>query len=148
MFEDSRLNIFVTVIKEGSFTKAAKSLGISQPAVSQNIVGIERELGIQLFERTRSELKLTEDGERFRQYAEQILYWYSSAAEAFRKVSVGALFKGGGKKKTIRIGISGNYNCFLVPGGTGDVDIDIADRDGSMSVTVNCPGTAGTGGLL
>ena len=37
VFEDFRLKVFVTVVDEGSFTKAARVLDISQPAVSQNI---------------------------------------------------------------------------------------------------------------
>lgn len=137
MFEDSRLNIFMAVTREGSFTKAAKSLSISQPAVSQNIAEIEKELGIHLFERSRTEMKLTEDGIKFKEYAEQILYWYSSAAEAFRKVSSAALFKGEGKKRDLFIGISDSYRCHIVPSGSKDVDIDVRGDGGTMSVTVN-----------
>lgn len=42
MFEDFRLKVFMAVAETGSFTKAAKSIGISQPAVSQNINALER----------------------------------------------------------------------------------------------------------
>ena len=42
MLEDFRLKVFLTVESEGSFTKAARNLGISQPAVSQNIAELER----------------------------------------------------------------------------------------------------------
>ena len=41
MFEDFRLKVFMAVAETGSFTKAAKSIGISQPAVSQNINALE-----------------------------------------------------------------------------------------------------------
>lgn len=136
MFEDSRLNIFMAVTREGSFTKAAKSLGISQPAVSQNIAEIERELNVQLFERTKAEMKLTADGIKFKEYAEQILYWYASAADAFRKISSASLFRGSGAKREIFIGISNSYSCHLVPNGTKNVDIEIGEQDGTMSVTV------------
>ena len=48
MFEDFRLKVFLAVAKEGSFTNAAKSLGVSQPAVSQNIAEIEKGIGVKL----------------------------------------------------------------------------------------------------
>ena len=50
MFEDFRLNVFVAVAREGSFTKAAAALGVSQPAVSQNVADLEKSLGVKLFE--------------------------------------------------------------------------------------------------
>ena len=40
--EDFRLKVFKAVVQEGSFTKAAKALGITQPAVSQNIAELEK----------------------------------------------------------------------------------------------------------
>ena len=45
MFEDFRLKVFMAVATEGSFTKAAAVLGISQPAVSQNIAELEKSSG-------------------------------------------------------------------------------------------------------
>ena len=44
MLEDFRLKVFMAVRSEHSFTKAARSLGISQPAVSQNIAELEKEI--------------------------------------------------------------------------------------------------------
>ena len=54
MFEDSRIKVFLAVSEENSFTKAAKRLGISQPAVSQNIAEIEKAVGAKLFTRNRN----------------------------------------------------------------------------------------------
>ena len=73
MFEDFRLNVFVAVAREGSFTKAAAALGVSQPAVSQNVADLEKSLGVKLFERLRSEVLLTPEGEVFMKYARNIL---------------------------------------------------------------------------
>ena len=53
MLEDFKLKIFVTVAAEGSFTKAARTLGITQPAVSQNIAELEKVTGALLLERHR-----------------------------------------------------------------------------------------------
>jgi len=83
MFEDFRLKVFMTVAKEGSFTNAAKALGISQPAVSQNIAEIEKGIGVKLFDRIRGEISLTDTGESFKKYAENILYWYKAADSMF-----------------------------------------------------------------
>ena len=41
MMEDFRIKVFMAVVNEGSFTKAASSLGISQAAVSQNVAELE-----------------------------------------------------------------------------------------------------------
>ena len=84
MLEDKRLKVFAAVLEYGNFTAAASSLGLTQPAVSQNIAELEKELGVRLFERSRrGEVSLTEEGRRFQGYADQILHWYKAAREAF-----------------------------------------------------------------
>ncbi|MYN39963.1 LysR family transcriptional regulator [Duganella sp. FT109W] len=55
---------FVTVAREGSFTKAAKQLGVSQSALSHTIRGLETRLGIRLLTRTTRSVTPTEAGER------------------------------------------------------------------------------------
>ncbi|HMM70600.1 MAG TPA: LysR family transcriptional regulator, partial [Gudongella oleilytica] len=54
--------IFNQVAVLGSFTKAANTLFMSQPAVSQSIAALESELGVRLFTRTRKGVVLTEEG--------------------------------------------------------------------------------------
>ena len=83
MIEDFRLKVFETVARLGSFTAAARALGVSQPAVSQHINELERQMETKLVSRSRAEIKLTEEGERFRAYAHQILHWYETANAAF-----------------------------------------------------------------
>ena len=83
MLEDNRIKVFLTVIECGNFTAAALKLGISQPAVSQNIAELERLLGVQLMERARGEISLTEQGRKFEGYARQIAHWYDVADKAF-----------------------------------------------------------------
>jgi len=77
MFEDSRINVFMAVCEEGSFTKAAKRLGISQPAVSKHIAKLEEELGCALFVRYDKSIILTEKGEQLLKIARSILDKYS-----------------------------------------------------------------------
>ena len=78
MLEDFRLKVFMAVAQYGSFTKAADSLGISQPAVSQHVAELEKGLGTRLFQRMRGETVLTSEGQVFASYASRIL---SAAAQ-------------------------------------------------------------------
>lgn len=82
MLEDSRLRIFVTVVECGNFTSAASRLGISQPAVSQNVAELERILGERLLERSRGSVALTPKGELFLRHARRILLDYGEAVKA------------------------------------------------------------------
>ncbi|HAT10216.1 MAG TPA: hypothetical protein DCS97_06420 [Planctomycetes bacterium] len=53
----------VTVARLGSFTKAAVELELSQPALSRQIIGLQRTLGVKLFERVGRSVRLTPAGE-------------------------------------------------------------------------------------
>lgn len=83
MFEDFRLRIFMAVAEKGSFTLAAKTLGVSQPAVSQNIAELEKSLGAELFLRRKGSVTLTPKGAAFKEYAGRILYWYTATEMMF-----------------------------------------------------------------
>jgi DNA-binding transcriptional LysR family regulator len=61
------LTAFLAVAREGSFTKAAAQLGVTQSALSHGIRGLEARLGIRLFHRTTRSVSTTEAGERLRQ---------------------------------------------------------------------------------
>ena len=58
------LPAFVAVAREGSFTKAAAKLGVSQSALSHTIRGLEERLGLRLLTRTTRSVAPTEAGER------------------------------------------------------------------------------------
>ena len=109
MFEDFKLKVFMAVAENGSFTIAAKSLGVTQPAVSQNIAELEKTMGAELFTRGRGTVTLTAAGNTFKEYAEKILYWYSAA---------GQLFGPSGKitaSKPIRISADGFIASHILP---------------------------------
>jgi len=59
----AKLQTFLTVIKEKSFSKASAKLGISQPAVTQQIKFIEEYLDTKVVERKKNGIKLTKEGE-------------------------------------------------------------------------------------
>ncbi|MDO5442699.1 MAG: LysR family transcriptional regulator [Bacteroidia bacterium] len=136
MFEDSRIKVFMAVAEERSFTLAARSLGISQPAVSQNISEIEKAVGTPLFERARGSVSLTAAGRKFKEFAEQINYWYKAASDEFKNQSSDPVWLSGRPKKEFRIGVPEGYRCYLEPNGSEDLDIDIEDNNGRTSVKV------------
>ncbi|MDN3719049.1 LysR family transcriptional regulator [Roseibium salinum] len=80
----SALTGFVESVNLGSFSAAAKQLGISQPAVSQQVRSLENELGTRLFNRTTRQLRLTEAGERYYTYARDVLERLAEADRAIQ----------------------------------------------------------------
>ncbi|MFT8342214.1 MAG: LysR family transcriptional regulator [Clostridium beijerinckii] len=71
--EFRQLNAFITVAKLSNFTKAAFELGYSQSAITAQIQLLEKELGVNLFERLGKSISLTSEGEKFLVYAKQII---------------------------------------------------------------------------
>lgn len=67
------MEVFIAVVDNGSFTKAAISLGITRPFVSQIIQELERSLKIKLLERTTRKMALTNEGQRYYYYCIEIL---------------------------------------------------------------------------
>ena len=67
------LKYFITVAREESFSKAAKLLNVSQPALSKQIKDLEDEYKITLFNRTTRTVSLTEEGRLFKEQAIEIL---------------------------------------------------------------------------
>jgi DNA-binding transcriptional LysR family regulator len=67
-----RLKVFRAVAKHLSFRKAAEELYLSQPAVSLQIKALEEEVGLHLFDRSGSRIRLTPAGDALLQYANQL----------------------------------------------------------------------------
>lgn len=93
-----QLLTFERVVREGSFSKAAFSLGVSQPTVSARVQALETHLGGPLFRRSRK-VTLTERGESFLPYARRAIATLQDGREAARlapqgergRLSVGVL---------------------------------------------------------
>lgn len=73
MNELSNTRLFVRVVEDGSFSAAARFLGITPSAVSRQVSQLEGELGARLFHRTTRRQSLTEAGEIYLRYARSIV---------------------------------------------------------------------------
>ncbi len=63
----------ITLAHEGSFSKAADVLGITQPSLSQYIKKIEREIGLELFDRANGDIRITDAGKVYIEAGQKIL---------------------------------------------------------------------------
>lgn len=70
---DTKLVSLLKVYETGNYTRAAKQLSLTQPAVSQHIRALEQELGVRIFERANNELRITAEGQMVIKYARRML---------------------------------------------------------------------------
>lgn len=83
------IRYFKAVADEKNFTRAAEKLAIAQPPLSRQIQDLEAELGATLFVRTPHKVLLTEEGELFLQYANQILDLVNRSGEDIKEMKEG-----------------------------------------------------------
>ena len=76
------LEAFVAVVDQGSFSRAAKSLYLTQPTVSTHVAVLERKLGIKLLVRTTKEVYPSDAGKILYGYAKEILQLRERAVQA------------------------------------------------------------------
>ena len=81
-----QLEAFVTVVREGSFSKAAQVLFRTQPAVSQIIQRLEEEIGQKLFDRSSRRGVLTDAGQVLLEHAERLINFRGQALAALEDV--------------------------------------------------------------
>lgn len=105
------LATFVQVAELGSFTRAAEKLGYSQPTVSFQIKQLEKELGVQLFERIGHTVNLTADGRHTLSYAQSICHLAEELSQGTEELQEA--------RGSIRLGMSDSLCIPLVVRGFG-----------------------------
>ena len=109
MAELQHLLSFTQAAAQGSFSAAARVLGLTPAAVSKNVARLEGELGVRLFQRTTRQLNLTENGDAFWQQVADPLASLQTALSGVRR---GNESPAGTLKVSMGLGFGRN---FLVP---------------------------------
>jgi len=84
-----QLRTFVLIAETGGLTRASNRLHLSVPAASRQILALEREFGVRLFDRIGRRLQLSSDGEDLLAYSRRVLSEAESLGERARKLKAG-----------------------------------------------------------
>src|SRR4030065_517067 len=110
---DRRLQVFHTVARLLSFTKAAETLHMTQPAVTFQIRQLEEHFNTRLFDRTHNRISLTAAGQRVFDYAEKIIALYGEMDSRVRELT-------GDVSGILIIGASTTIAEYVLPGLLGE----------------------------
>ncbi len=105
---DKRLQVFHTVAKLLSFTKAAEVLQMTQPAVTFQIRQLEETFNARLFDRSHNKINLTEAGRRMYEYSEKLFDLYREMENSIREVT-------GNVSGTLRLGATIAIGDYVLP---------------------------------
>ena len=110
------LRSFIQVVENQNFTKAAKKLNLSQPAVSLHILGLEKQLDTKLILRSNKEKNflLTSDGEILFKRAKEIVHQYDDMINEIKSHAMEV-------KGTLKIGASLTIGEYLLPSILGEL---------------------------
>lgn len=99
------LRYFLAVAREGSITKAANYLHLTQPTLSRQLQDLERKLGQKLLLRSQHSVSLTSEGHILRQRAEEIIDMVDKTEQEFHSIKdviAGTVYIGSGESHTIK----------------------------------------------
>lgn len=105
---DFRLKVFFTVANRLSFTKAAKELFITQPAISKHIQELEEQYKIKFFERNGSKISLTNAGELLLKHTKNIF-------EVYREIDFDMSALINQQRGLLRLGASTTISQYIIP---------------------------------
>jgi DNA-binding transcriptional LysR family regulator len=105
---DFRLKVFFTVANRLNFTKAAKELFITQPAVSKHIQELEEQYKIKFFERNGSKISLTHAGELLLKHTKNIF-------EVYREIDFDMSALINQQRGLLRLGASTTISQYIIP---------------------------------
>lgn len=106
MFRD--MHYIYAVYQEKSFTRAARKLYLSQPALSAMVKKVENKLGVSLFDRSTSPLTLTPSGQYYISQAEKIMAIQKESEEYFRQLA-------DSNSHELRLGGSSFFQIYVFP---------------------------------
>ncbi|MFI8101614.1 LysR substrate-binding domain-containing protein [Streptomyces sp. NPDC086023] len=108
MFDSRHIRTFHEVVTTGSYSAAARALGYTQPAVTQQMKALERAVGTPLFTRVGRRMQLTDAGQSLARHAETILGSLSAAQQQMKAYA---------RLRTGRVRLCGfpSANATLVP---------------------------------
>ena len=136
---DRRLQVFHTVARHLSFTKAAEALHMTQPAVTFQVRQLEEYFNTRLFDRTHNRISLTDAGRRVYEYADRIFELYAEMENSVRELT-------GEISGLVIIGASTTIAEYMLPGLLGDfkrsypdvnVHLKVSNTDGIVSMVEN-----------
>ena len=99
------LKYFLAIAREGSITRAANSLHLTQPTLTRQIQELEKELGHKLFVRGKYKVTLTNEGIMLKQRAEEILDMVDKTEAEFKSIKdtvSGDIYIGSGETESMR----------------------------------------------
>lgn len=103
-----QLELFLAVAREGSFSRAASRIRLSQPTLSEHIRELEREVGTRLFDRSGRRVTLTDAGRVFAPHAAHIVAAASDARQAVSELD-------GLAHGTLLVGASTTPGIYVLP---------------------------------
>ncbi len=107
-YDLNKYKVFYAVAQCNSFSKAAELLHISQPAISYSIKELEEQLNIKLFIRSKTSIKLTDDGEKLMYYVQKAFGNLLKAEETLKEEQKDVT-------RVIRIGIYSHISLIMLP---------------------------------
>lgn len=136
---DRRLQVFHTVARLLSFTKAAETLHMTQPAVTFQVRQLEEYFNTRLFDRTHNRISLTEAGARVFQFSDKIFELYGEMENAVREMT-------GEISGSLTIGASTTIAEYMLPALLGNfrakysdvsIHLKVSNTDGIVSMVEN-----------
>ena len=82
-----KLYYFLSVAKHQNFTRASKECHIAQPAISKQMLSLEKELGFPLFERKNRRVELTDAGKEFYDSISCLVAEYNASIQRVREMT-------------------------------------------------------------
>ena len=125
----TKLETFLSVVRERSFSKASAKLGISQPAVTQQMKFIEQYLDTKIIERKKNGIRLTAAGEELYKIAVKLDRCIHEAEVDILKII--------NKKITFRLGTSFTIGNYVLPGECLNSLSEVINNDVKLTIEVS-----------